>query len=302
MKPLFAGIELGGTKIVCGIAEADGKLLEREQIDTGAPDESLPAIRTVLQGFVDRHCEFSALGIATFGPLQLDRSAADYGRLGPSPKLLWRNCDLSGYFENWLSAPVLLETDVNAAAIAEARWGAATGCDPVVYITVGTGIGGGALVNDRPIHGLLHPEMGHMRAPHAPGDDFEGLCPVHVDCIEGMAAGPAIVARWGSELSQLPLDHPAYTQTAHYIAHLVTNTILMLSPGKIVLGGGVMSNDKLFPLIREYTQGLLNGFIAVDAIKHGIANLIVPPGLGDDAGVLGAIALAMDAKMTAPGS
>ncbi len=297
MKPLYAGIELGGTKIVCGLAETDGGLIERVQIDTEAPEKSLPNLKAELKSFADTHGRFAALGIGTFGPLQLDRSSPNFGRLGPSPKLLWRNCDLYGYFNDWLSIPVAIDTDVNAAAVGEAKWGAAVGCDPVVYITVGTGIGGGMLVNGQPIHGLLHPEVGHMRAPRATNDNFEGNCPVHTDCIEGMAAGPAIVDRWGDKLDQLPVDHAAYAQTAHYIAHLVTNSILMLSPKKVVLGGGVMSNESLFPLIRKGVQTLLNGFIAVDEVENRIDELIVPPGLGADAGVLGAIAIAMDVAL-----
>lgn len=295
MTRLFAGIELGGTKIVCGLADVNGALCERVQIDTAAPGETLSGIRAELQRFIDLHGQFAALGIGTFGPVQLDLSMPEYGRLGPTPKLPWRNCDLFRYFADWLTVPIVLDTDVNAAAVAETTWGAAVDCDPVVYITVGTGIGGGVIANGRPIHGLLHPELGHMRAPRATNDDFEGNCPVHTDCIEGMAAGPAIVARWGDELGQLPLQHVAYEQTAHYIAHLVTNSILLVSPRRIVLGGGVMSNETLFPLIRKKVQAQLNGFIAVDAIEQDIDELIVSPGLGADAGVLGAIAMAMDA-------
>jgi len=293
MSQIFAGVELGGTKIVCALAEASGELLERMQIDTQAPEDSLPRIRAELQNFIDTHGPFAALGVGTFGPLQLERSAPDYGRLGPTPKLLWRGCDLYRYFADWLTVPVALDTDVNAAALGEVKWGAAIACTSAVYITVGTGIGGGVIVNGKPVHGLLHPELGHMRVPRATGDDFEGNCPVHTDCIEGMAAGPAIVARWGVQLEQLPSHHVAYEQTAHYIAHLVSNSILLLSPEKIVLGGGVMNNEELFPMIRQKVQALLNGFIAVDAIEKNIDQYIVPPGLGGDAGVLGAIVLAM---------
>jgi len=293
MSGLFAGVELGGTKIVCALAKASGELLERIQIDTEAPEDSLPRIKAELQNFVDTHGPFAALGIGTFGPVQLQRSAPDYGRLGPTPKLLWRDCDLYRYFADWLTVPVVLDTDVNAAALGEAKWGAAITCDSVVYVTVGTGIGGGVIVNGQPVHGLLHPELGHMRAPRAAGDDFEGNCPVHNDCIEGMAAGPAIVARWGKQLDQLPSHHVAYEQTAHYIAHLVTNSILLLSPGKVILGGGVMNNEDLFPMIRKNVQALLNGFIAVEVIEKSIDQYIVPPELGADAGVRGAVVLAM---------
>lgn len=293
MTELFAGIELGGTKIVCGLADAAGTLLERVTVHTKAPEESLADMQNVLQGFIRKHTRFAALGIGTFGPVRLDQSASDYGQIGPTPKIAWRNCPLQRYFSDAFDVPLALDTDVNAAAFGEATWGAAVGCDPVVYITVGTGIGGGVIVNGKPVHGLMHPEMGHMRAPAAPDDMFAGNCPTHVDCIEGKAAGPSVVARWGKKLSELPHDHPAYDQTAHYLSHLVTNVVLLLSPTKIILGGGVMSNVALFAKIHCNVQQLLNGFVPVEAIEQYIEKLIVPPTLGDDAGVLGAAALAM---------
>ncbi len=291
----LAGVELGGTKIVCGLARADGGLLERVQIDTQAPDLSLPRIREVLETFIARHGPFAALGIGTFGPVCLDRSAPGYGRLGPTPKIPWRGCDLSGFFGDLFSVPVVIDTDVNAAAMGEVKWGAAVGCDPVVYITVGTGIGGGVLAGGQPVHGLLHPELGHMHVPRAMGDTFRGSCPSHADCVEGMAAGSAIVERWGKRLDELPPGHPAYAQTAHYLGHLVTNAILTVSPEKIVLGGGVMDSGVLLPLIRRNVRLLLNGFIAVDPVERGIDKLIVSPGLGVNSGLLGAIALAQQA-------
>ncbi|MFK8054211.1 MAG: ROK family protein [Woeseiaceae bacterium] len=293
MRPLFAAIELGGTKIVCGLADAEGKLLERVTIDTKTPGVSLLEMREVLNGFVRVHGEFAGLGIGTFGPVRLNQSADDFGRIGLTPKTDWRNCALFRYFYDAFAVPIALDTDVNAAAMGEATWGAAVGCDPVVYITVGTGIGGGVMVNGTPVHGLMHPEMGHMRVPRAAGDDFVGNCPTHGDCIEGLAAGPAVVARWGKKLSELPEGHAAYGQIGHYLARLLVNAILMLSPTRIILGGGVMRNTALFPVIRQNVLEQLNGFIAVDEIEQHIDRLIVAPGLGDDAGVLGAVALAM---------
>jgi len=294
MVPLYAGVELGGTKVICGLAYENGNLQERKEIRTLAPQHTLPQIRAILDAFVMDHGQFAALGIGTFGPVRLDRSAPDFGHLGPSPKTLWRNCDLYGFFRQWLAVPIALDTDVSAAAIGEVKWGAAVGCETAVYITVGTGIGGGVIVAGRPVHGLLHPELGHMRVQRAAGDEFSGSCPCHMDCVEGMAAGPAIVQRWGSQLAQLPPGHSAYKLIAHYLAHLVTNVILLVAPQKIVLGGGVMSNRALFPLIRKKVQRLLNGFIAIDQIENRIDDLIVPPGLDADAGVLGAIATAIE--------
>ena len=293
MMQTFAGIELGGTKVVCGLATLDGRVCERVEIETQAPDQTLPAIRNELEAFETRNGRFSSLGIGTFGPVRLDPAAADFGRIGQTPKSAWRDFNLYEYFVDWLTVPVFLDTDTTAAAYGEAAWGAAVGCDSVVYITVGTGIGAGVLINGSPVHGLLHPEAGHIRVPSAPGDDFKGACSYHNDCVEGMAAGAAIVQRWGKKLCQLPSDHAAYAQTAHYLSHLVTNMILFLSPQKIVMGGGVMSNPGLFPLIRNQVQELLNGYIAVHQIEHNIDDLIVPPDLGDDAGLLGAVAMAM---------
>lgn len=289
----YAGIELGGTKIVCGLATSDGRVCERVEMETKTPDQTLSAIRTELEAFEARNGRFVGLGVGTFGPVRVDPAAADFGCIGPTPKLAWRNCNLHEFFADWLTVPVYLDTDVTAAAYGEVAWGAAVGCRSVVYITVGTGVGVGVLINGLPVHGLLHPEAGHIKVPHAPGDDFEGTCAYHDDCVEGMAAGPAITQRWGRKLHQLHPDHAAYAQTAHYLSHLVTNAILFLSPEKIVMGGGVMSNLDLFPLVRDQVQSLLNGYVAVHQIEHDIDDLIVPPGLGDDAGLLGAIAMAM---------
>lgn len=289
----YAGIELGGTKVVCGIGTADGQLLQRERLDTEEPDKTLPAIRDVLQRFERQYGRFAGLGIGTFGPVHLTPGSPDFGHLGMTPKLPWHGCDILGYFSEQTRVPVVLDTDVTAAAFGESTWGAAAGAGSAVYVTVGTGIGAGVLIDGTPIHGLLHPEVGHIRVPRAPGDDYAGGCPYHGDCIEGMAAGPAILARWGSRLSGLPKGHAAFAQTAHYLSHLVANVVLFYAPEKIVLGGGVMSNAPLYPMIRQGVQSLLNGYVAVAALEENIDDLIVPPGLGDDAGVLGAIAMAM---------
>lgn len=289
----YAGIELGGTKVVCGLATADGEICERVEIETTSPDETLARIRKELEGFEARNTRYSGLGIGTFGPVQLAPAAEDFGCIGPTTKPSWQNCKLHEFFADWVTVPICLDTDVTAAAYGEVAWGAAVGCSSVVYVTVGTGVGVGVLINGLPVHGLLHPEAGHIKVPRAPDDDFEGICSYHGDCVEGMAAGAAIVRRWGKKLAQLNSDHAAYAQTAHYLSHLVTNAFLFLSPEKIVLGGGVMSNPELFPLIRSQVRVLLNGYIAVPQIEHDIDDLIVPPALGDDAGFLGAIAMTM---------
>lgn len=282
---------MGGTKVVCGLATADGEICERVEIDTTYPDETLSKIRDELDGFEDRNGRYSGLGIGTFGPVQLTPTADDFGCIGQTPKSSWQNCKLHEYFADWVTVPISLDTDVTAAAYGEAAWGAAAGCSSVVYVTVGTGVGVGVLINGLPVHGLLHPEAGHIKVPRAPDDNFEGICSYHGDCVEGMAAGAAIVERWGKKLAQLNSDHAAYAQTAHYLSHLVANAFLFLSPEKIILGGGVMSNSELFPLIRNQVRTLLNSYIAVPQINHDIDDFIVPPDLGDDAGFLGAIAM-----------
>jgi len=288
-----AGIEFGGTKIVCGLASPEGRILERVEMSTLSPAETLPKIESLLRAFADKHGEFGAVGIGAFGPVCVDRGSDDFGLIMATPKIAWRNCNLYQYFSTRLAVPIELDTDVTAAAFGEAKWGAAAGCHSVAYVTVGTGIGLGAIVDGSAVHGLLHPEAGHIRVPHAAGDDFPGSCPYHGDCVEGMAAGPAIEQRWGKPLSEFPTGHDAYTQTAHYLSHLLVNTILFLSPQRIVVGGGVMTDEKLFPLIRSQVQTLLNGYISIPEVESGIEGLIVPPGLGGNAGLLGACAMAI---------
>ena len=293
---LIAGIELGGTKIVCGLGTAGGELVDRARIDTRRPAETLDDVDAALRQFGDAHGAFSTIGIGTFGPVHLDPESPDYGHIGMTPKVPWRGFDLLGHFTDRWKMPVALDTDVTAAAFGEARWGAAVGAASVVYITVGTGIGAGVLIDGTPVHGFMHPEVGHVRLPRAPGDDYPGACPYHGDCAEGMAAGPSIMARWGAPLSDLPDDHPAYVQTAHYLAHLVTIVLLFYAPQKVVMGGGVMTNGRLFGPVRRGVRELLQGYLAVPRVEEHIDTLIVPPGLGNDAGILGCVAMAADLR------
>jgi fructokinase len=262
-------------------------------LETTSPDETLRKIRTELEGFEARHDRYSGLGLGTFGPVQLDPDAADLGCIGQTPKSSWINCDLHGCFAEWVTVPICLDTDVNAAAFGELVWGAAKSCRSVVYITVGTGIGVGVLINGETVHDLLHPEAGHMRVPRAPDDRFAGMCPYHGDCVDGMAAGCAIVKRWCKKRAQLKSGHPAYAQTAHYLSHLVTSAVLLISPDKIIMGGVVTSNPVMIRLIRSKVQALLNRYIAVPGIESDIDGYIVQPALGSNAGVLGAIAMAL---------
>ena len=291
-RPLYACIEAGGTKFIAGIAAGPRDILDTARFATTTPGAMLAAVTDWLAEAVRRHGPVRAAGIASFGPLSLDRSAADWGHITATPKPGWSGIDLAGPVGAALGVPVGFDTDVNGAALAEARWGAAIHQRVAVYVTIGTGIGGGAVVNDVPLHGQGHPEMGHMRPARHPGDkDFAGICPFHGDCLEGLASGPAIAARWGASLSDLPADHEGHAIVAHYIAQLVVNLQAVLAPGRIILGGGVMGTAGLLARVRSEAVQLGGGYFASDA-----AQVIVPPGLGDHAGLLGALALAMDAS------
>jgi fructokinase len=219
-----------------------------------------------------------------------------FGYITTTPKPGWANTDFAGAVGRALGLPVGFDTDVNGAALGEHRWGAAQGLDTFLYLTIGTGVGGGGMVSGRLMHGLIHPEMGHIRLPRAKGDDFPGICPYHGDCFEGLACGPALQARWGQPAETLPPDHPAWDLQAQTIALALCSYIFTLSPQRIIIGGGVMSQAQMFPLVRRKVQALLAGYVQSSAILgDGINSYIVPPGLGNMAGVLGAIALAQAA-------
>lgn len=232
----------------------------------------------------------AAIGIASFGPLDLHPRSATFGHITTTPKPGWANVDVVRPFVAALGIPVAIETDVNAAALAEYLWGADQALDPLVYITVGTGIGGGAVVNGRPLHGLVHPEMGHIKVPHDTAEDaVSGICRYHGDCLEGLASAPAIAARWRQPAEALPDDHPAWRLEAKYLAFGIAAIIAMLSPRRIVIGGGVMRRRLLLPMIRERVIEVLGGYVQSRAITKSIDHYIIPPALGEQVGVLGAI-------------
>jgi fructokinase len=240
-----------------------------------------------------RLAPIAGIGVGSFGPLDLHPRSPTYGFITTTPKPGWANTDLVGRLQAALQLPVAIDTDVNAAALSEFTWGAARGLDPFIYITIGTGIGSGGIVNGQPLHGLLHPETGHIRIPHDPAvDPFPGNCPYHGDCFEGLASGKALGERWGMPGESLPDDHPAWDLQAHYLALAVVNQICMVSPRRVVVGGGVMKHRALFGLVRRKVQTYLNGYIDMGEIRAGIDEYIVPPALGDRSGCLGAIALA----------
>ena len=295
MTTLYGGIEAGGTKFVCAIASGPDNIVAHTSFPTTSPEETIGKAIAFFQGHQTAF-PIKAVGIASFGPVELDRHSPDWGYITTTPKPGWGHAPFATAVGAALAVPVGFDTDVNGAALSEARWGAGQNSDPVVYFTIGTGIGGGALVNGKLLHGLLHPEMGHMRLNRDPKvDPFEGVCPYHGDCLEGLANGPSLEARWGQKGQTLPRNHPAWALEANYIAQAVVNTITILSPKKIILGGGVMGQAHLFPLVREQVATLLNGYIQSPTILDDLENYIVPPGLGERAGVLGAVALAMDA-------
>ncbi|MBQ8973472.1 MAG: ROK family protein [Clostridia bacterium] len=287
----LGALEAGGTKMVCAIGDELGNLYERESFPTLTPDETMPNLIHFFEGK-----DIEALGIGSFGPLSLDPKAEDYGNITTTPKLPWRDYPLRKAFVDALHIPVGIDTDVNAAALGEATYGAGKGLDSLVYYTIGTGVGGGALVDGHLVHGLLHPEMGHMLLrPVANDPTPHGFCPYHDGCLEGMANGPAIEKRWGVSAKLLPVDHVAWDVEAEYLAQMCVNTIVMLSPKRIVLGGGVMHQTQLFAKVRKLTQELLNGYVAHESLLNNIDDYIVPPGLGDNAGAVGSLLLAKQA-------
>lgn len=297
---VFGGIEAGGTKFVCLVGSGVDDLRAETSFPTTTPDET---ITRSIDFFKSQgvHEKLHAVGIGSFGPVDLNPTSQTFGCITTTPKPHWAHTDFSGRIERALGIPVVIDTDVNAAALGEATWGAGRGLDTIVYLTIGTGIGGGCITGGRLLHGLSHPEMGHLRIPHSlERDPYPGACPFHGDCLEGLAAGPALKGRWGQPAENLPPDHPAWTLEAHYLALGLVNAICTLAPQRIILGGGVMKRTVLYPLIRREVQELLRGYLLFPEITERIDEYIVAPGLGDRAGVLGAIALAKKAVEQAP--
>lgn len=287
---LFGAIEAGGTKFVCGIGNENGEILERVSFPTEEPEKTL---KQVFEFFKDK--KIVALGVGSFGPIDPDLNSETYGYITKTPKPYWSDFNFIGELKKKIDVPMVFDTDVNGAALGEATWGAAKGLENCLYLTIGTGVGGGALVSGKLVHGMLHPEMGHIHIIPHPEDKFEGNCPFHKTCLEGMASGPAIEKRWGVKGDQLGADHKAWEFEAYYIAQALVNYILVLSPEKIILGGGVMKQEQLFPLIRKNVKKLLNNYVQTKELLNDIDNYIVAPGLGDNAGLAGAVALAISA-------
>jgi fructokinase len=291
---LFGCIEAGGTKFVLGVTNGAGTILRRHRIDTRKPDVTIKESLGFFRKAESELGHLSALGIASFGPAGLDPASAQWGHVLDTPKPHWSGTPLAQPFIEAFGCPAGFDTDVNGAILAEHLWGAAQGVDVAIYVTVGTGIGGGAIIHGRPLHGLHHPEMGHIWPVRHPADeDFIGTCPYHGDCLEGLACGPTIQERWQASLSQLPEEHVAHDIIAFYLAQLVVTQQALLSPGRIVLGGGVLATPGLLARVRHWSATLAQGYFGL--ADQDYARLIVPPGLGDDTGLLGALALARQA-------
>jgi fructokinase len=288
---LLGGIEAGGTKFVCAVGTGPDDLRAEARFPTIRPEET---IGQAIEFFKEQAAKepLAAIGIASFGPVDPNPKSPTFGYITTTPKPGWAHANFAGRIREALGIPVGFDTDVNGAALGEYCWGAAQGLDTFIYLTIGTGLGGGGMVNGQLIHGLIHPEMGHILLPRLAEDSFAGVCPYHGACLEGLTAGPAMEARWGQRAETLPLDHPAWDIEAHYLALGLVNFICTLSPQRIIMGGGVMEQRQLFPLIRQKVPVLLNGYVQSPAILEHIEAYIVPPGLGSRAGVLGAIALA----------
>jgi fructokinase len=278
-------IEAGGTKFVLGIADEKGDIIARHRIPTTTPDNTISA---AVVWFKTQNIVFRAFGIASFGPLDLSKTSPKWGHITSTPKPFWAGADLCGPFERAFFCPIGIETDVNGAALAEAKWGAGINHSSLLYLTIGTGIGGGFVSDERLLHGLSHPEMGHIRLPrHADDLGFAGCCPFHGDCLEGLASGPAIIARWGKSLSELGPDHPATAIIAWYLAQAVVTFQAIMEPARIVLGGGVMGAAGLLGQVRILAAQIGGGYFVGNP-----ADVVVAPAFGENSGLMGALAIA----------
>jgi fructokinase len=296
-KPLYGAIEAGGTKMVCaaGYGPAEIPADSRTVIPTTAAGPTLAAIVEFFEGVTRKHGALSGIGIAAFGPVDLDMRSPTWGRILATPKPGWSDVSLVAPLERF-DCPITIDTDTSAAALAEVKLGAGTGLGSLAYVTVGTGIGGGVVVADRTIKGLLHPEMGHIRVERDPRDaDFAGVCPFHGDCLEGLASGPAVMARWHARAEHLPELHPGREILGGYLGQLAATIALMVSCERIVFGGGVVSGGRLLPYIRRSASRWLGGYLPIGARAGGFDRYITAPGLGDSSGTAGAFLLAMHA-------
>ena len=287
---LIGGIEAGGTKMVCAVGDENGKILDRKSFPTRQPEETFADMISYFKEW-----EIKALGIGCFGPVDLNKNSKTYGYITSTPKPGWADCNVVGTFQEALGIPVGFDTDVNGAILGEVTWGAAQGAESAIYITIGTGVGVGVYVNGKLLHGLVHPEAGHILLERHPKDTYKGRCPYHSNCMESLASGPAIEERWGKKAFELADKSEVWELEAYYIASAVANYILTYSPQKIILWGGVMHQEQLFAMVRKQVRQLLNGYVANPVILEKMDEYIVKPQLGEDPGILGAIKLGLNA-------
>ena len=293
MSKLVGSIEAGGTKFVCTVATGPDDIRDEIRYPTTTPDETLARAIAFFDEQQKQHGKIAALGIGSFGPIDIDPNSPTWGYVTSTPKPGWKDTDFVGRMREHLKLPIAWDTDVNAAALGEHVWGAAKGLHTFIYLTIGTGIGGGGMMDGRLMHGLVHPEMGHIVVPHdTTRDPYPGRCPFHGDCLEGLASGPAIEERWRQPAKQLPDDHDAWLLEAEYLALGLRSFVCTLSPQRIIMGGGVMKAPGLVPRVRAKLQELLAGYVSHPAIIDDIDHYVVPPALGDQAGMLGGVALA----------
>ncbi len=276
----IAAIEAGGTKFICGIVDEKGEVIDRISIPTTTPEETM---KSVITYFNDK--EFECMGVGSFGPVDLDQESPTYGYITSTPKVKWVNYNIIGTLKAHFSCPIGFDTDVNAATLAEVAFGAAKDVDSCIYLTVGTGIGGGAVINGESIKGLMHPEMGHILVKRHLEDNYRGFCPYHQDCLEGLAAGPAIEKRFGKPGMELSENDDVWEIESYYLAQALMNYLLVISPQKIILGGGVMHQKGLHKKIHQKLLSLLNGYLKNERIES--EDYIVAPMLGDNAGLIG---------------
>lgn len=288
---LFGALEAGGTKMVCAVGNENGQILNQVSIPTTTPKETMPKIIDYFKGK-----EITALGVGCFGPIDLNRNSATYGFITSTPKLDWRNYNIVGELSKALEIPIGFDTDVNGSLLGEVTWGAAKGLTDVMYFTIGTGIGAGIMTNGKLLHGMLHPEAGHVILAVREDDSYAGKCPYHGTCFEGLASGPAIEARWGDKAQNLEDREEVWDLESYYIAQALMNCVLTLSPQKIILGGGVMHQTQLFPLIRTKFHEMISGYIDTEELKN-LDEYIVPAELKDNQGIMGCIKLAMDSVL-----
>lgn len=284
----YGAIEAGGTKMVCAVGNADGFIVERMETPTLTPEETMPVMLAFFQKY-----EIKTLGIGTFGPVELNRKSGKYGSILTSPKAGWQGFNFYRYFKEHIGCEAAIDTDVNAAALGEQRMGALQGIENGMYVTVGTGVGGGIIAEGNLVHGMLHPETGHILLQRHPEDHMKSFCRFHDNCLEGLAAGPAVEKRAGLKGSELLENHPVWEMESYYIAQALVSYTMVLSTERIVLGGGVMKQMHLFPKIRQQYAKLMNGYLDTEQLKN-LDTFIVPAGLSGDQGIIGALFLGME--------